>query len=215
MADERFVLTIPKGMSLAATAPLLCAGITLYSPLKRWQAGPGKRVGVIGLGGLGHTGVKIARAMGSHVTVITTSPDKAKDAERLGAGSVVISTRPEEMARAALSYDLLIDTIANQHDFNPYLKLLKPRGTLVLIGGLAPFPQFDVTTVAVFRLNVAGSLVGGIRETQEMLNFCAEHQITSDIEMIRMDQIEDAFHRMDMGDVRYRFVIDMETLPAL
>ena len=214
VVDERFVFTIPAGMSLAGAAPLLCAGITLYSPLKRWRAGPGKRVGIIGLGGLGHIGVKIARALGSQVSVITTSPAKAVDATRLGAHSVVVSTRAEQMQEAAGSFDLLINTIANRHDFNPYLRLLKARGTQVLLGGLAPFPELDVTTIAVFRLAVAGSLVGGIRETQEMLDFCAQHQIVSDVELIRMDQINQAFERLDRGDVKYRFVIDMTTLPA-
>lgn len=213
--DERFVMSIPGNLHLAEAAPLLCAGATLYSPLKRWGAGPGKRVGIIGLGGLGHVGVKIARAMGAHVTVVTTSPTKAADAQSLGANAVLISTHSDEMGAAAKSFDLLINTIANRHDFNPYLRLLKAGGTQVLLGGQPPFPELDVGWMEFNRLTVAGSLVGGLRETQEMLDFCAEHAIASDIEMIRMDQIEEAYERLDRGDVRYRFVIDMATLPAI
>lgn len=214
VADEHFVLRIPKELPLAGTAPLLCAGITVYSPLKRWSAGPGKHVGIVGLGGLGHVGVKIARAMGARVTVITTSPAKSADARALGADAVLVSTRQAEMDAAGKSFDLLIDTIANRHDFNPYLRLLKTGGVLAMLGGLPPFSELDLTWLNFNRLVIAGSLVGGLAETQEMLDFCAQHGIVSDIEMIRMDGIEDALDRMDRGDVRYRFVIDMATLAA-
>lgn len=210
--DEHFVVRIPTALPLAATAPLLCAGITLYSPLKRWGAGPGKRVGIIGLGGLGHVGVKIARALGAHVTVITTSGAKSEAARELGADAVIVSTDEAQMTAAMRSLDLVVNTIANRHDFNPYLKLLKVGGVQVLLGGLSPFPNLDVTWMAWHRLAVVGSLVGGMRELQEMLEFCATHGISSDVEMIRMEQIEEAYDRMDRGDVRYRFVIDMATL---
>ncbi|MBI4921536.1 MAG: NAD(P)-dependent alcohol dehydrogenase [Devosia nanyangense] len=213
--DEDFVLRIPDGLPLDATAPLLCAGITLYSPLMHWHAGSGKRVGIVGLGGLGHMGVKIARALGAHVTMITTSPGKAKDAAKLGAHDVIISTDTAQMKAAEKTFDLLMNTVSATHDFNAISRLLKVDGAHVLLG-VPPtdFPPPVVGRMIGNRLTLAGSTIGGIRETQEMLEFCARHDIVSDIEMIRMDQINEAYERMLRGDVKYRFVIDMATLKA-
>jgi len=212
VVDQSFVLRVPPGLDPAATAPLLCAGITLYSPLRHWKAGPGKHVGIVGLGGLGHMGVKLAHAMGAHTTLFTTSPGKAEDARRLGADQVIISRDEDAMAAAGRSFDLIIDTVAAPHDVNAYLSLLKLDATMVQVG-LPPEPL----AVAAFNLIIprrsfAGSVIGGIAETQEMLDFCADHGITSDIEMIRMDQIDEAYARMLRSDVKYRFVIDMATL---
>ena len=213
--DEGFVLSIPDSLPLDATAPLLCAGITLYSPLKHWHAGPGKRVGIVGLGGLGHMGVKIARALGAHVAVLTTSPDKAKDALRLGAHEVIVSTDKAQMRAAGKTFDLLLNTVSASHDLNAFTRLLKVDGVHVLLGvPPTPYPPLDVGRMIGNRLTVAASTIGGIKETQEMLNFCAEYGIVSDIEMIRMDQINEAYERMLKGDVKYRFVIDMATLEA-
>jgi uncharacterized zinc-type alcohol dehydrogenase-like protein len=213
--DEAFVLSIPDNLPLDATAPLLCAGITLYSPLLHWQAGPGKKVGIIGLGGLGHMGVKIAHALGAHVTMITTSPNKAADAQKLGADEVLISTDPAAMKAASKTLDLLMNTVSATHDWNAYTRLLRVDGAHVLLG-VPPtdFPPPAVGRMIGNRLTVAGSTIGGIRETQEMLDFCARHNIVSDIEMIRMDQINEAYERMLKSDVKYRFVIDMATLKA-
>lgn len=213
--DEKFVLSIPDNLPLDATAPLLCAGITLYSPLMHWGAGPSKRVGVIGLGGLGHMGVKIARALGAHVVMITTSPEKAADAQKLGAHEVIISTDAAQMKAASKTLDLLMNTVSATHDYNAYARLLKVDGAQVLLG----VPPTDMPPPAVGRmignrLTLAASTIGGIQETQEMLDFCAKHNIVSDIEMIRMEQINDAYERMLRGDVKYRFVIDMATLKA-
>jgi uncharacterized zinc-type alcohol dehydrogenase-like protein len=210
---EHFVLTIPAALPLDAAAPLLCAGITLYSPLKHWGAGPGKRVGIIGLGGLGHMGVKVARAMGAHVVMSTTSPDKAADAHKLGAHEVILSTDKAQMQAAEKSLDLLMNTVSAAHDYNAYQRLLRVDGAQVLLG----VPPTDMPPPAVGRmignrLTLAASTIGGIAETQEMLEFCAEHGIVSDIETIRIDQINDAYERMLKGDVKYRFVIDMATL---
>jgi uncharacterized zinc-type alcohol dehydrogenase-like protein len=210
---EHFVLTIPAALPLDAAAPLLCAGITLYSPLKHWGAGPGKRVGIIGLGGLGHMGVKLARAMGTHVVMITTSPEKAADAHKLGAHEVILSTDKAQMQAAEKSLDLLMNTVSAAHDYNAYQRLLRVDGAQVLLG----VPPTDMPPLAVGRmignrLTLAASTIGGIAETQEMLEFCAEHGIVSDIETIRIDQINDAYERMLKGDVKYRFVIDMATL---
>ena len=212
---EHFVLSIPDKLPLDATAPLLCAGITLYSPLRHWHAGPGKRVGVIGLGGLGHMGVKLARAMGAHVTMITTSPSKAADAKKLGAHEVIISTDAAQMKAAGKSFDLLLNTVSASHDYNAYQRLLRVDGAQVLLG----VPPTDMPPPAVGRmignrLTLAASTIGGIAETQEMLEFCAAHDIVSDIEMIRMEQINEAYERMLKSDVKYRFVIDMATLKA-
>lgn len=213
---ENFVLKITHGTeSLAAVAPLLCAGITTYSPLRQWNAGPGKKVGVVGLGGLGHMGVKIAAAMGAHVVLFTTSADKRSDALRLGAHEVVVSRNPDEMAAHANSFDLIVNTVAAPHDLDAFLVLLKLDGTMTLVGAPgSPHPSPNVFSLIMKRRRLAGSLIGGIRETQEMLDFCAQHGIVADIEMIAVDAVNDAFERMLKSDVRYRFVIDLATLKA-
>ena len=213
VVPEHFVLSVPKGMDLAATAPLLCAGITTYSPLRHWKAGPGKKVGIVGLGGLGHMGVKISHAMGAHTVLFTTSAGKVEDAKRLGADEVVISKNAEEMQKHYESFDFILDTVAADHPIDAYIALLKRDATLCQVG--APENPLAVSAFSVIwrRRNFAGSLIGGIPETQEMLNFCAEHGLTADIEMIRMDEIETAYARMLKSDVKYRFVIDMATLP--
>lgn len=211
---ESFVLRIthPEAQ-LAEVAPLLCAGITTYSPLRQWNAGPGKKVGIVGLGGLGHMGVKIAAAMGAHVVLFTTSDSKREDAKRLGAHEVVVSKNADEMAAHANSFDLIVNTVAAPHGLDAFLALLKLDGTMSLVGAPAsPHPSPNVFSLIMKRRRLAGSLIGGIRETQEMLDFCAQHGIVADIESIRMDEIETAYERMLKSDVRYRFVIDMETL---
>jgi alcohol dehydrogenase (NADP+) len=212
VVDQSFVLRIPEGMDLAATAPLLCAGITTYSPLRHWKAGPGKKVGIIGLGGLGHMGVKLSHAMGAHTVLFTTSPSKVADGKRLGADEVVISKDAEAMAKHANSFDLFIDTVAANHDLSPYFALLKREGTMVQVGAPEhpmPIAAFDL----IFkRRNFAGSLIGGIAETQEMLDFCAKHNITADIEIIPIQQINEAYERMLKSDVKYRFSIDLASL---
>ena len=198
---------------LAAVAPLLCAGITTYSPLRHWQVGPGSKVGIVGLGGLGHMGVKIARAMGATVTLFTTSPGKAADGLRLGAHAVCLSTDREPMKAHVGSLDFILNTVAAPHKLDAYLRLLKRDGTMTLVGLPAePHPTWSIGTLITGRRQLAGSLIGGIRETQEMLDFCAQHGIVSDIEMIRMDEINTAYERMLKSDVKYRFVIDMATL---
>ncbi|MEM5435663.1 NAD(P)-dependent alcohol dehydrogenase [Paraburkholderia diazotrophica] len=213
VVDEAFVLRVPENLDPAGVAPLLCAGITTYSPLRTWGAGPGKKVGIVGLGGLGHMGVKLARAMGAHVVLFTTSPSKIDDAKRLGANEVVISKNQAEMDAHANSFDLIVNTVAAQHDLNPFINLLKRDGTLTLVGA----PEHDHPSPQVFNLimkrrRLAGSLIGGIAETQEMLDFCGKHGITSDIEMIPMQKINDAYERMLKSDVKYRFVIDLDSL---
>ncbi|QCP53389.1 NAD(P)-dependent alcohol dehydrogenase [Trinickia violacea] len=213
VVDEAFVLRVPENLDPAGVAPLLCAGITTYSPLRTWGAGPGKKVGVVGLGGLGHMGVKLAHAMGAHVVLFTTSASKIEDGKRLGADEVVVSRNPSDMAAHANSFDLIVNTVAAQHDLNPFISLLKRDGTLVLVGA----PEHDHPSPQVFNLifkrrRLAGSLIGGIAETQEMLDFCAEHGITSDIEIIPMQKINDAYERMLKSDVRYRFVIDIDSM---
>ncbi|MEP6592028.1 MAG: NAD(P)-dependent alcohol dehydrogenase [Gemmatimonadota bacterium] len=211
--DQDFVLTIPAGLDLAAAAPLLCAGITTWSPLKHWGAGPGKQVGIVGLGGLGHMGLKLAHALGAEVTLFTTSPDKAEDAFRLGATKVVMSKDPDAMAKQAGTLDLIINTVAAPHDLDPYINALKREGTMVLVGVPAsPHPMPFVGGLIFGRRALAGSLIGGIRETQEMLDFCGAHGITSDIEEIPMSEINTAYERMLQSDVKYRFVIDMASL---
>jgi len=214
VVDQSYVLRIPEGMDLAATAPLLCAGITTYSPLRHWKAGPGKKVGIIGLGGLGHMGVKLAHAMGAYTVLFTTSPSKVADGKRLGADEVVISKDAEAMAKHANSFDLFIDTVAANHDLSPYFALLKREGTMVQVGAPEhpmPIAAFDL----IFkRRNFAGSLIGGIAETQEMLEFCAKHNIASDVEIIPIQKINEAYERMLKSDVKYRFTIDMASLKA-
>lgn len=213
VVSEQYVLRITHEENLAAVAPLLCAGITTYSPLRQWKVGPGQKVGVAGLGGLGHMAVKIARAMGAHVVLFTTSPDKKGDALRLGANEVVISKNADEMAAHANSFDFILNCIAAPHNLDAYLSLLKRDATMTLVGAPAePHPSPDVFNLIFKRRRLAGSLIGGIAETQEMLDFCAEHKIVSDIEMIRIQDINEAYERMLKGDVKYRFVIDMESL---
>ena len=214
VVKESFVLRIGHDeKQLAAVAPLLCAGITTYSPLRHWNAGPGKTVGIVGLGGLGHMGVKIARAMGAHVVLFTTSAGKVEDAMRLGAHEVCISSDPKQMARLANKLDLIVDTVAASHSLDALLALLKRDGTLTLVGAPEnPHPAPHPFGLIFKRRSIAGSLIGGIRETQEMLDFCAGHGIVSDIETIRMDYINAAYERMLKSDVKYRFVIDMATL---
>lgn len=214
VVHERYVLKIthPEDQ-LAAVAPLLCAGITTYSPLRHWGAGPGKKVGVVGIGGLGHMGVKLAHAMGAHVVAFTTSPDKREAARALGADEVVISKDADEMWAHAQSFDFILNTVAAPHDLDAFLALLKRDGTMTLVGAPAtPHPSPNVFNFIMRRRSLAGSMIGGIPETQEMLDFCAQHGITADIEMIRADQIEEAYERMLKGDVKYRFVMDIATM---
>ncbi|QJU57872.1 NAD(P)-dependent alcohol dehydrogenase [Sphingomonas sp. AP4-R1] len=216
VVDQDFVLKVAHAEAdLAAVAPLLCAGITTYSPLKHWGAGPGKKVGVVGLGGLGHMGVKIAAAMGAHVVAFTTSASKIEDAKKLGAHEVVVSKNEDEMAAHAGSFDMILNTVAASHNLDAFTALLKRDGTLVLVG--VPehaHPSPNVGTLIFGRKAIAGSLIGGIAETQEMLDFCAKHGLTADIEMIPAQGINDAYERMLKSDVKYRFVIDMATLAA-
>jgi alcohol dehydrogenase (NADP+) len=215
VVDQDFVLRISPDVDLASTAPLLCAGITTYSPLRNWNVGPGSKVGVVGLGGLGHMAVKIAKAMGAEVTLFTTSPGKADDGRALGAGEIVISTDADQMAGARGTLDLIIDSVAASHDLDPYLAALKRDGALVLLGvPPTPHPSPSVFGLLSARRSIAGSNIGGIAETQEMLDFCAEHGVTSDVEMISMEGIDAAYDRMLASDVKYRFVIDMESMPA-
>jgi alcohol dehydrogenase (NADP+) len=216
VVDERYVLKVrhPEAQ-LAAVAPLLCAGITTWSPLRHWNAGPGKKVGIVGIGGLGHMGLKLARALGAHVVAFTTSASKRDSALALGAHQVVVSRNVDEMAAHAKSFDLIVDTVAAPHDLDAYTQLLKRDGTLTLVGAPStPHPSPTVFNLIMKRRSIAGSMIGGIPETQEMLDFCAEHGIVSDIEMIRADQIEGAYERMLKGDVKYRFVIDSATLAS-
>jgi alcohol dehydrogenase (NADP+) len=213
VVHEDFVLRISDKLDPAAAAPLLCAGITTWSPLRHWHAGPGKKVGVVGLGGLGHMGVKLAHALGAHVVLFTTSPDKAEDARRLGADEVVLSKDAEAMAKHAVSFDLILDTVAAPHNLDAFLVLLKRDGAMVLVGAPGtPHPSPTVFNLIMKRRSLAGSLIGGIAETQEMLDFCAEHGIASDIEIIPIQQINEAYERMLRGDVKYRFVIDLASL---
>jgi uncharacterized zinc-type alcohol dehydrogenase-like protein len=214
VVDEAFVLRVPAGLDPAATAPLLCAGITTYSPLRHWKVGPGQKVGIVGLGGLGHMGVKFARAFGAHVVLFTTSPGKIADGLRLGAHEVVVSKDADAMKKHQGSFNFILDAVSAQHDINAYLSLLKLDGTLTLVGA----PEHPLP-VAVFNLllprrHFAGSAIGGIAETQEMLDFCAAHGIASDIELIPMQKINEAWERLLKQDVRYRFVIDMASLKS-
>ncbi|MCI0696077.1 NAD(P)-dependent alcohol dehydrogenase [candidate division KSB1 bacterium] len=212
VTDEKYVLHMPETLDLAAAAPLLCAGITVYSPLKNWQAGPGKKVGTLGIGGLGHLAIKIAKAMGAYVVVFTTSPSKVEDAKCLGADEAVLSTDAEQMSKYARSLHFILDTVSTKHDVNTYLNMPRHDGSVVLVG-LPPEPlSIGAFNVVVGRRSFSGSNIGGIAETQEMLDFCAKHNITADIELINIQQINEAFDRLEKGDVRYRFVIDMASL---
>lgn len=213
VVDQDFVVSVPDNLDPAAAAPLLCAGITTYSPLRHWKVGPGQKVGVVGLGGLGHMGVKFAAAMGAHVVMITTSPEKGHDARKLGAHEVLISKDPEAMTAHANSFDFILNTIPVAHDVNPYMALLKRDAAMVIVGAIAPLPDVSAPALVMRRKTLAGSLIGGIAETQEMMDFCGEHNITCDIETIAAKDINPSWQRMIKGDVKYRFVIDMATLP--
>ena len=214
VVDQRFVLRVPLNLELAGVAPLLCAGITTYSPLRHWGVTEGKKVGVVGLGGLGHMGVKLAHAMGAHVVVFTTSPGKKADALRLGADEVVVSRNADEMQKHAGSFDFILDTVAAKHDINAYLNLLRLDGNITLVG--APEKPLDVAAFSLImgRRSLSGSMIGGIAETQEMLDFCGEHNITADVEVTPIQKVNEAYDRLLKSDVKYRFVIDMTSLKS-
>jgi uncharacterized zinc-type alcohol dehydrogenase-like protein len=213
VVDEKYVLKISDKLELAAVAPLLCAGITTYSPLRHWKVGKGQKVGIVGLGGLGHMGLKFAHAFGAHTVLFTTSPGKTADAKRLGADEVVVSKNADEMAKQTGSFDFILNTVAVSHNLDAYLNLLKRDGTMCVVGVPAtPHPSPSVGNLIFRRRQLAGSLIGGITETQEMLDFCAEHNIVSDIETIPMQGVNEAYERMLKSDVKYRFVIDMASL---
>jgi uncharacterized zinc-type alcohol dehydrogenase-like protein len=213
VVNEDYVLRVPEGLDPAAAAPLLCAGITTWSPLRHWKVGPGSKVGVVGLGGLGHMAVKLAHALGAHVVLFTTSPDKVADGRRLGADEVVISKDAEAVAKHASSFNLIIDTVSAPHNLDSFLTLLKRDGALVLVGAPGePHPSPGILNLILGRRSLAGSLIGGIAETQEVLDFCGEHGIASDVEIIPIQKIDEAYERMLKGDVKYRFVIDMGSL---
>jgi uncharacterized zinc-type alcohol dehydrogenase-like protein len=214
VVDEKFVLRVPENLDLAGVAPLLCAGITTYSPIRRWGDIKGKKVGIVGLGGLGHMGVKFARAFGAHVTVFTTSPGKKEDALRLGAHDVILSTNAEEMQRHAGSFAFILNTIAADHDINAYLQMLGLDGNITLVG--APEKPLSISAFSLIfgRKSLSGSLIGGIKETQEMLDFCGKHNITADVEVIPIQKVNEAYERMASSDVKYRFSIDMASLKA-
>jgi alcohol dehydrogenase (NADP+) len=212
VVDEAYVLRVPNGLDPAGAAPLLCAGITTYSPLRHWKVRKGQKVGIVGLGGLGHMGLKFAKAFGAHTVLFTTSPNKSADAIRLGADEVVVSTKNAEMQKHAGSFDFILDAVSAEHDLNAYLQLLKLDGAMTLVGAPpkpAPVSSFNLI---MKRRSLAGSAIGGIRETQEMLDFCGDKGITADIELIKIQQINDAFERLLKSDVKYRFVIDMASL---
>jgi alcohol dehydrogenase (NADP+) len=212
VVDEYFALQVSPKLDLAATAPLLCAGITTYSPLRHWNVGKGQKVGVVGLGGLGHMGVKFAHAFGAHVVLFTTSPNKSADAKRLGADEVVVSKNADEMQKHTASFDFILDCVSADHDLNAYLQLLKRNGTLTLVGAPEKPASVAAFNLIFGRHRLAGSAIGGIRETQEMLDFCAEHNITSDVERIPIQKVNEAYDRLLKSDVKYRFVIDMASL---
>ena len=213
VVSRKFVVRIPKNLDLKAAAPLLCAGITMYSPLRHWQVGKGSKVAIVGLGGLGHMGLKLAKAMGADVTLFTRTPGKEPEAKRLGADHVVLSTDPQQMAAVAARFDVVIDTVPNDHDINPYVATVKRDGAYVIVGQLTPLvPPLQPGALIGGRRSVAGSLIGGIPETQEMLDFCGKHDIVSDVEVISIQKINEAYERMLKSDVRYRFVIDMASL---
>lgn len=214
VVDEHFVLRVPENLDLAAVAPLLCAGITTWSPLKHWNVNENSKVAVVGLGGLGHMAIKLAKGLGAEVSLFSRSAGKTEDAKKLGADQVIISTDEEEMKAALNKFDLIIDTVPYEHDINPYMNTLAVNGTLVLVGFIGEFENDAVSTKPMIykRRSVAGSLIGGIKETQEMLDFCGEKNIVSDIEIIKMQDINEAYDRMLRSDVKYRFVIDMKSL---
>src|ERR1043166_6941660 len=214
VVDEHFVLRLPSNLDIAGAAPLLCAGITTYSPMRHWRVKKGKKVGVVGLGGLGHMAVKFGRAFGAHVAVFTTSPNKKDDAQRLGADEVVVSRNADEMKNHARSFDFIIDTVSANHDINAYINLLDVDGNLTLVG--APAEPLDVPAFSLImgRRRLAGSAIGGIAETQEMLDFCGKHNVISDVEMINIQQINEAYERLLKSDVKYRFSIDMAFLKS-
>ncbi|MFC6102252.1 NAD(P)-dependent alcohol dehydrogenase [Olivibacter domesticus] len=212
VVDENYVLRIPENLDLAATSPLLCAGITTYSPLRHWNVGPGKKVGIVGIGGLGHMGIKLAKAMGAHVVAFTTSESKFEEAKRLGADEVVLSKDAEQMAAYRGKLHFILDAVSAEHDVNAYLNLLRVDGSLALVGAPEQPLPIAAFSVIIGRKSFAGSAIGGIAETQEMLDFCGKHNITADIEMINIKQINEAYERLLKGDVKYRFVIDMASL---
>ncbi len=207
---EEFVLRVPESLDLAKAAPLLCAGITTYSPLRTWDVGPGSTVAVVGMGGLGHMAIKLAVAMGAHVTVLSRSQSKKADAMELGADAFLLSNDEQSMEQAASTFDLIIDTVPVKHDLTPYIPLLKVDGTLTLVGQVGPMAEFNTMPMVMGRRRIAASLIGGIAETQEMLDFCARFNILPEVEMITMEQINEAFERLKRADVHYRFVIDMQ-----
>ncbi|WMI67341.1 NAD(P)-dependent alcohol dehydrogenase [Mangrovimonas sp. YM274] len=212
VVDESFVLKVPDTIDPKGAAPLLCAGITTWSPLRHWNVKKGDKVGIVGLGGLGHMGVKFANALGAHVVMITTSPSKAADAKDLGAHEVLISKDPEQMQQHMGSFDFILNTIPVGHEMDPYIALLKRDATMVLVGAVEPLKPFHGGGLIMGRKRIAGSLIGGLKETQEMLDFCGEHNIVSDIEVINMQDINKAYERVISADVKYRFVIDMASL---
>ena len=214
VVDERFVLRVPDNLDLAGVAPLLCAGITTYSPMRHWGVTKGKKVGVVGLGGLGHMGVKFARAFGAHVVVFTTSPDKKEDALRLGADEVVVSRNTDEMQKHTGSFDFILNTVSAAHDINAYINLLRRDGNITLVG--APEKPLDVAAFSLImgRRSLSGSNIGGIAETQEMLDFCGKHNITADVEVIPIQKVNEAYERLLKSDVKYRFCIDMASLKS-
>jgi len=214
VVDENFVLRVPENLDLAGTAPLLCAGITTYSPMKHWNVGPGKKVGVVGLGGLGHMGVKFAHALGAEVVVFTTSPGKKEDALRLGADEVVISKNADEMQKHVGSFDFILDAVSANHDINAYLHLLRRDGNLTLVGAPEKPLEIAAFNLIMGRRSISGSPIGGIKETQEMLDFCGEHNITADVEVIPIQKVNEAYERLLKSDVKYRFSIDMESLKS-
>jgi uncharacterized zinc-type alcohol dehydrogenase-like protein len=212
---EKFVLRIPEGLDLKGAGPLLCAGITSWSPLRHWRVREGTNVGVVGLGGLGHMMLKLAKALGANVTLFSRSPGKEQDAHRLGADNVVISTDANQMAAVNNKFDLIIDTVPYAHDINPYMPSLAINGTLVIVGFLGNLePTLNTVPLIMGRKSVAGSVIGGIAETQELLDFCGEHEITADVEVIKVQDVNEAYKRMLKSDVKYRFVIDMASLKS-
>ena len=213
VVSERFVVKVPTGLDLKGAAPLLCAGITTWSPLRHWKVGKDSKVAVTGLGGLGHMAIKLAKALGAEVSLFTRSPGKAEDARRLGADAIILSTDAAQMEAVKGKFDLIVDTVPYAHDLNPYVATLATNGALVLVGYLGPLdPALDTIPLIFARRSVGGSLIGGMAETQELFDFCGEHGIVSDVEMIRMSEIDEAYERLLKSDVKYRFVIDMATL---